>query len=56
MSKSQPIDAPTTKTNVFGATIEQMDFDFNAEAVEGQLPTEYPESAPHDYDEDDDLP
>lgn len=44
------------ENNVFGATIEQMDFDFNAEAVEGQLPTEYPESAPHDYDEDDDLP
>ena len=44
------------ENNIFGATIEQMDFNFNDAAVESQLPTDYPESAPEDYDKDDDLP
>ena len=43
------------ENNVFGAAIEQMNFDFNAAAIESQLPTDYPESAPEDYDEDDDV-
>ena len=43
------------ENNVFSATIGQMDFNFNAAAVESQLPTDYPESPPDDYDEDDDL-
>ena len=43
------------ENNVFGAEIEQMNFDFNAAAIESQLPTDYPESAPEDYDEDDDV-
>ena len=44
------------ENNVFGATIEQMNFDFNTAAIESQMPTSYPESAPDGYDEDDDLP
>lgn len=43
------------ENNSLDATIGQMDFNFNDAAVESQLPTEYPESAPDDYDEDDDL-
>lgn len=42
--------------NIFGATIDSMSFDFDTELEERRLPTEYPESAPDDIDDDDDRP
>jgi hypothetical protein len=42
--------------NVFGAKIEQMSFDFDTEFAERRMPTDYPDSAPDDIDQEDDLP
>lgn len=41
--------------NVFGATIEQMSFNYDETLAERQMPTTWSEEAPDDIDEDDDL-
>ena len=44
------------ENNIFGATLPEMDFDFNSDAIESQLPTDYPDEAPDGHDDDDDTP
>lgn len=40
--------------NVFGATIEQMSFNYDVTLLERQMPTTWSESAPDDIDDEDD--
>lgn len=41
--------------NVFGATIDQMSFNYDLTLQERQLPTTWSEAAPDDLEDDDDL-
>lgn len=42
------------ENNKFSATLDEMDYNFNTDLQEGNLPTDYPEEAPEGEEENDD--